>query len=59
MGKGFAILRAIVFVIVLSVTLAFVPIAYGDMKTAILVGASTFVLTLIIAWILMQIFKRG
>lgn len=58
MGKGFDIVRAMVFVLLLSVVLAFVPIAYGDIKMALLVGAGTFMLSLIITWVLVQSIKK-
>lgn len=59
MSKSFAILRAMVFVFVLTIVLAFIPIPYGDVKTSLIVSVGTFVLSVVIAGILMFIFRRG
>lgn len=57
MGLRFLILRSMVFILILSVVLAFVPIAYGDLKTALIVSAGTFFLSVVISGVLMLAFR--
>ena len=52
LSKSFAILRSMVFVIVLTIVLTFVPIAYGDLRTSLIVSVLTFLLSLIISGVL-------
>lgn len=58
-GKGFLILRSLVYIVLLSVVLAFIPVAYGDMRTALIVGAGTFLGSLLITSVLVWLLKGG
>jgi Na+-driven multidrug efflux pump len=57
LSKKFEILRAMVFVLLLTMTLAFVPVAHGDVQTALIVSVGTFTLSIVVAAILMFIFR--
>lgn len=59
MSKKFEILRAMVFVLLLTMVLAFVPVSHGDVQTSLIVSVGTFLLSVIIASVLMFIFRRG
>jgi len=59
LSKSFAILRSMVFVIILTVVLNFVPITYGDLKTSLIVSVLTFLLSIIISGVLLFLFRRG
>lgn len=56
--KSFEIIRAMVFIIILSMVLAFVPIGYGDVKKAFIISAGVFVLSLIVAGFLVVMIRR-
>jgi hypothetical protein len=58
-SKAFAIVRALVFIVLLSFVLAFVPISQGDLKTSVFVSAGTFFLSVLIAVIISVGLKRG
>jgi hypothetical protein len=48
-----------VFVLLLTVVLALVPISYGDVLTSLIVSVGTFALSMIIAGVLLFIFRRA
>jgi len=60
MGKAFGVLRSIVFVIIFAVVLAFVPIVFyqGDFVTSLFLSIGMFVASVLIAYVLLLLFKR-
>jgi len=59
LSKSFAVLRALVFILIQTVVLAFVTIVRGDLFTSLIVSAGVFFLSIIGALVLMLLFKRG
>jgi Na+-driven multidrug efflux pump len=59
LSKKFEILRGMIFVLLLSMVLAFIHVPYGDLKTSLIVSVGTFTLSVAIAAVLMFIFKRA
>jgi hypothetical protein len=59
LSKSFAILRALVFILLQTVVLAFVTIVRGDLFTSLIVSAGVFFLSIVGAFVLMLVFRRG
>lgn len=60
MGRGFIILRSLVFVFILAGVLAWVPVQIykGDIITSLLLSLGMFVLSLVVALVLLFVVKR-
>jgi len=59
MSKTFDIMRALIFILLQTVVLAFVTIVRGDLFTSLVVSAGVFFLSIVGALVLMLLFKRG
>jgi len=59
MSKTFGIVRALIFILLQAVVLAFVTIARGDLFTSLIVSAGVFFLSIVGALVLIRIFGRG
>jgi len=59
LSKSFAILRALMFILLQTVVLAFVTIVRGDLFTSLIVSAGVFFLSIVGALVLMLVFRRG
>jgi Na+-driven multidrug efflux pump len=58
LSKSFEILRAMIFVLLLTMVLAFIPVSHGDVQTSLIVSVGTFLLSVIIASVLLFVFRR-
>lgn len=61
MGKGFLILRSMIFVFILAGVLAWVPVQVyqGDIMTSLLLSIAMFGTSVILALILLAFIKRS
>lgn len=60
MGKGFLILRSMVFVFIFAVMLAFIPLTFyqGNIITSLFLSIGMFIVSVAIAWVLLFLMKR-